>query len=49
MDAQDAGADAADAGGAEAETLPDFLTGDSEDDEPLEDEEQVPTQSIAAE
>ncbi|MCB5412373.1 ParB/RepB/Spo0J family partition protein [Pseudogemmobacter faecipullorum] len=49
MDAQHAGADAADAGGAEAETLPDFLTGDSEDDEPLEDEEQVPTQSIAAE
>ena len=49
MDAQGADADAADAGGEEAETLPDFLTGDSEDEEPSEDEEQVPVQSIAAE
>lgn len=49
MDAKDAGADVTDAGGAEAETLPDFLTGDGEDEEPLDDEEQAPVQSIAAE
>ncbi|WP_276862124.1 hypothetical protein, partial [Haematobacter missouriensis] len=49
MDALDDIADAADAGGAEAETLPDFLTDDSEDEEPAEDEEQDPAHRIAAE